>query len=101
MGAPSFKKESNVLDDIVTAITSYLIGRETAWYRTIGFTSFMAGILFFIFFLLEGVFFSGQRMTMVDILVLAGLSLFVGVSTFLILIFLRWYSNRKSKESQS
>lgn len=90
-----------MLDDIVTAITSYLIGRETAWYRTIGFTSFMAGILFFIFFLLEGVFFSGQRMTMVDILVLAGLSLFVGVSTFLILIFLRWYSNRKSKESQS
>jgi len=86
-----------MLDDIGAAVAGFLAGRESVRFRTIGVTSFLIGVTFFLLLLFQELMFSNKPLLFVDLLVLAGLSLFISLFTLSILFIARWNNSRREK----
>ena len=89
-----------MLDDIGSAIAGYLCGRESVRYRTIGLTSLLIGVLFFLFAAIEWLLFSDQPMTTKDVIVLTGVAALMSAFSFSVLLFAKRRGAHHSNETK-
>lgn len=88
-----------MLDDIGSAISGYLTGRETVRYKTIGLISLLVGALFFLLVFVQELLFPNRPMTTKDVIVLAGAAVFMSAFTYTILLFAKRRNAHHSKET--
>jgi len=89
------------MDDIATLVAIYLgVKEHERGYKTIALTSALIGGTFFVFMLLWGFLFADSTLLLMEILLLGGLSLLLGVFVFLFSYFIKWMEARYSRDSK-